>query len=561
MRKKVVSCLAFIVSIIALSVCFAGCTPKSKEKEIAGLDIVGSIKSTYYIGEDLDLNNAKLKIVYTDNTNTQIDLLASMVTGFNSQEAGSFTLTITYKDKTITKNYSVAQKVITGIELVGQVKTTYIIGEDLDLNGAKLKVLYNNNSEVETNIVSSMVTGFSTETTGNFTLTITYEGFSLRRNYTVSKHVSEISLVGTIRTLYATNEALDTNGAKLKVVYADNTSEEIDILHSMVTGFDTSSVGTRYLVITYLGSTITQSYEVIEADNYAGNYVVDYDYGYDHNYVVKEGNAEAGKHNEKCSLITNEDGQTYKHSIYLTLEKSSFVIEMKSINQTTGAISGSAKMRGTLVKDGLKLTSTAVFGSILGGNIDESVNTTDKQRVIFTINKDYLELTFDIIAKQKEIESEDFVFRFNQVEIPAYVGEYTVDRTYGRDAYSKSNGSFVKQENASLDWYDEEDQNNYSDYWTLELDQDNNFTLTFTTITNNDESTKNVYVFTGNLAYQNNVLTSTSRTVTQNGSYSYTTNYLMTFTVEGNTIWFRYYDSSTENASNSYTLYKFVRNA
>lgn len=549
------------MSIIALSVCFAGCTPKSKEKEIAGLDIVGSIKTTYYIGEDLDLNNAKLKIVYTDNTNTQIDLLASMVTGFNSQEVGSFTLTITYKDMTITKNYSVAQKVVTGIELVGQIKTTYIIGEDLDLNGAKLKVLYNNNSEVETNIVSSMVTGFSTETTGNFTLTITYEGFSLTRNYIVSKQVSGISLVGTIRTLYATNEALDTNGAKLKVVYADNTSEEIEILNSMVTGFDTSSVGTRYLVITYLGSTITQSYEVIEADNYAGNYVADYDYGYDHNYVVKEGNAEAGKHNEKCSLIINEDGQTYKYSIYLTLEKSSFSIEGKKINQTTGAIVANNKMRGTLVKDGLKLTSTAVFGSILGGNIDESVNTTDKQRVIFTINKDYLELTFDIIAKQKEIESEDFVFRFNQVEIPAYVGEYTVDRTYGGDAYSKSNGSFVKQKNASLDWYDEEDQNNYSDYWTLQIDQDNNFTLTFTIITNNDESTKNVYVFTGNLAYQNNVLTSTSRTVTQNGSYSYTTNYLMTFTVEGDTIWFRYYDSSTESASNSYTLYKFVRNA
>lgn len=120
MKNKIKSCLAIMCMLIAVSLCFVGCdfstggsgggsssggTTTSQTVESIGLS--GSIKTDYKLGENLDLNNAKLTVLYSDETTKTVNILESMVTGFSTENCGNFTMTITYKEKSITKNYSV----------------------------------------------------------------------------------------------------------------------------------------------------------------------------------------------------------------------------------------------------------------------------------------------------------------------------------------------------------------------------------------------------------------------------------------------------------------------
>ena len=121
MKQKIKSCLLIMCTLIAVSLCFVGCDFKfggsgggstdddtSTTAQVTGIDLAGDIKTKYYIGDELDLNGARLKVVYDDDTEKNVTLMASMVTGFDSSKLGNYSLTITYKNKSIKKNYTVS---------------------------------------------------------------------------------------------------------------------------------------------------------------------------------------------------------------------------------------------------------------------------------------------------------------------------------------------------------------------------------------------------------------------------------------------------------------------
>ena len=116
MTKKIMRCFAFAVMIVALSLCFAGCDfgfnnsnggGTDNKAQVVGIDLVGNIQTEYTLGEELNLNNAKLKVVYDDETEKEIIITTSMINGFNTTILGEKTIKITYKDKSIYKNYKV----------------------------------------------------------------------------------------------------------------------------------------------------------------------------------------------------------------------------------------------------------------------------------------------------------------------------------------------------------------------------------------------------------------------------------------------------------------------
>jgi hypothetical protein len=74
--------------------------------------------------------------------------------------------------------YTVSEEEITveSIEIVPPEKKEYQIGEELDLTGGKIKVVYSNGTEETVDLTADMVEGFSSEKAGVCTLTVTYEG-------------------------------------------------------------------------------------------------------------------------------------------------------------------------------------------------------------------------------------------------------------------------------------------------------------------------------------------------------------------------------------------------
>ena len=66
------------------------------------------------------------------------------------------------------------------------------------------------------------------------------------------------------KTIYKTGEALDLTGGKIKVTYKDRTTENIDMTPNMVSGFDSSTVGTKKITVTYKGKSNAFSVEVVD---------------------------------------------------------------------------------------------------------------------------------------------------------------------------------------------------------------------------------------------------------------------------------------------------------
>jgi len=163
---------------------------KTTTFSITVTDVMQSIKAniskdTYKIGETLDLTNATVGILYASGTTDSAELTATMVTGFDSTTAGVKTLTISYEGLTCTKEITV-EDYVTAISATIS-KTSYTVGDTLDLAGAKLALTYASGATDEIDITTAMVTGFDSATAGTKTLTVTYEGLTDTVEITVAE--------------------------------------------------------------------------------------------------------------------------------------------------------------------------------------------------------------------------------------------------------------------------------------------------------------------------------------------------------------------------------------
>ena len=106
--NKIFLCLALVVVLSVPMI--AGCSLTDlfggNKKQIATIEVVGTIKTEYLVDEEFDSNGAKVRIVYDDDSTKEIILTKSM-TNFNSSTTGKKTLVIKYQDFTTSKQYRV----------------------------------------------------------------------------------------------------------------------------------------------------------------------------------------------------------------------------------------------------------------------------------------------------------------------------------------------------------------------------------------------------------------------------------------------------------------------
>ena len=220
---------------------------------------VKKINDTYYINDKF--NNGLLTLIYDDNSSENITLTLDMITGFDTTTVGKKTLTITYEGKTTTCEIEVVNDKITNIEVLNLINN-YKFGQELNLTNSKLKVSYLSGKVEEVSLTSDMISNFSTSQVGtDFELSITYNGFVVKHKYNVENEVLSIIIKEINNKYYLNDEFKD---GILTVNYANNSSKDITLTLDMVSGFDTTTVGTKTLTITYEGKTITHIIEVIE---------------------------------------------------------------------------------------------------------------------------------------------------------------------------------------------------------------------------------------------------------------------------------------------------------
>lgn len=115
--RKLTKILSFAIAFVCLSLCFAGCGLDSKPT-LDSIGIKGTIQTQYTINEELNLNDAKLILTYSDDTQKELDITSNMITGFDTTTVGNKTLTITYKEKTTQINYVVKNEIKVGNKMI-----------------------------------------------------------------------------------------------------------------------------------------------------------------------------------------------------------------------------------------------------------------------------------------------------------------------------------------------------------------------------------------------------------------------------------------------------------
>ena len=208
----------------------------------------------------LDVTGGQLYVLYNDNSSSVIDMTNDMVTGFDNTKIGKNVLTVKYAGVNTELEVEIIAKEIVSIELEEKpVKTRYIQNyEELDVTGGILKVVYNDNTTENIKLTKEMVEGFDNSKLGQQTLKIKYGNISIGYNIEiVKKSVVKIEIYKQPdKKEYLQNEkTIDVTGGKIRVIYDDETTEIIDMTSDMITGFDSTVLGTIQVTVNYAGKT------------------------------------------------------------------------------------------------------------------------------------------------------------------------------------------------------------------------------------------------------------------------------------------------------------------
>ena len=130
---------------------------------------VVDVKDTYKYGEDLDLTDAKLKLIMASAAEEEKTLELGYITGYNKNTLGEQTLTVLYQNIETTFKVTVEDYLV-DLELTLPSKLTYQVGDSFDNTGLVVKKVMASGEKVETTEMS--LTGFDSTSVVNKTVTV-----------------------------------------------------------------------------------------------------------------------------------------------------------------------------------------------------------------------------------------------------------------------------------------------------------------------------------------------------------------------------------------------------
>ncbi len=242
-----------------------------REKVMKKITVNVPTKLSYIETQDLDLTGGSVNIIYEseDDYAEQIELTLDMISGYNKNQIGDQTLTVTYEGKTATFVVNVSARSLVSIAWVTKPnKLTYLEAkETLDVTGGAIRTIYDNGATEIIDLTLDMVERFDNTDVGTQQLTVRYGEKRLYYNVEiVAKSLAEIQISqAPSKGVYKINEeTVDVSGGKILLIYNNDTTEEIPMTEDMVSDLDTTSAGIKDVVVTYGGKTTSFSVRVID---------------------------------------------------------------------------------------------------------------------------------------------------------------------------------------------------------------------------------------------------------------------------------------------------------
>ena len=208
MKNKLILLLVAVVVLASIALVGCGQVPPA-------VGFVSPAKTTYYVGDTLDLTGGK---VYGDEM-ADVQLTTSMLdaTSYNMAVAGDYTVKGSYNDFEFTFNITV-NALPTSYGFVAPGQTTYYVGDSLNLAGGKVTVYGETTQNVDLTVEMLDAATIPTfEAAGTYTIAGSYQGFAFTFDVTVNALASETKFVSPAKKVYALGEKLLLDGATVTV--------------------------------------------------------------------------------------------------------------------------------------------------------------------------------------------------------------------------------------------------------------------------------------------------------------------------------------------------------
>jgi hypothetical protein len=215
-------------------------------------------KTAYEQGEALDLSGLVVTGTYSDGTTKTETVTLSNISGYSANTAGQQTLTVTVGGKTATFAVTVNAATLQSIAVTtAPAKTAYTAGEALDLSGLAVTGTYSDGATKAETVTLSDISGYSANTVGQQTLTVTVGGKTATFTVTVSAATLQSIAVTTApaKTTYEQGETLDLSGLAVTGTYSDGTTKAETVGLSNISGYNAGTAGQQTLTVTVGGKT------------------------------------------------------------------------------------------------------------------------------------------------------------------------------------------------------------------------------------------------------------------------------------------------------------------
>lgn len=217
-------------------------------------------KTDYYVGESLNTTGIQVVAGYSDGS-VETVTNACAFSGFSSSSAGTKTVKVSYSEEGLIVSTKFSVRVMTKTVSLKSISventpdvTEYFRWETFSSKGIKVAAHYSDSSTKDVTDLCTFI-GTGTSNVGTNTVTVRYE-----ENGAIAKATFNILVYGKLKTLsvqtqpskteYNIGENFDKSGIKVVAGFSDETTKDVTSLCTF-TGFDSSSAGTKTVVVSY----------------------------------------------------------------------------------------------------------------------------------------------------------------------------------------------------------------------------------------------------------------------------------------------------------------------
>lgn len=171
MRKNKITAILLVLMLVLIAALAVACNDDKEENpEVTpvSLTLGADWKNVYAVGEAFA--PCQMTVTYSDGSTQTVDVIADMLSGFDTSSAGAKQITVNYSGLTATVGISVVAPAAAEKLSLDSWKALYFVGDAINLSNAALVV----DGAVKTAVTADMVSGFDTSSAGLKTVRITY---------------------------------------------------------------------------------------------------------------------------------------------------------------------------------------------------------------------------------------------------------------------------------------------------------------------------------------------------------------------------------------------------